>query len=118
MKTIQQYSINTDDCLTCAFVNASKLDYGVVYESIKITSNILQALPDHFFNFKKVFWLWNLGSKEPMVVVIDPTGEDDGLHAVAMVNGVCYDNSKGSSNNGLTFLQLSLKYQIYKVWRR
>ncbi len=111
-----QFSKRKDDCMTCAFVNATGLGYSMVSESFKTLSTMLDSQPSKMFNMKRVSVLRALFSKKNLVVVYKVNGNT--AHAMAVWNKRVIDNDKYSCLMNRSFMHIFLSRKILKVWSK
>ena len=111
-----QFSKRKDDCMTCAFVNATGLGYSMVSESFKTLSTMLDSQPNKMFNMKRISVLRALFSKKNMVVVYRVN--DTTAHAMAVWNKIIIDNEKDSCLTNRRFIYILLSRKILRVWSK
>ena len=113
-----QLSINKNDCLTCAFVNALDLSYKCIYNSFRIIGNNTRNLDKNLMGMKGISVFRALFSKKPMVVIYAHNDGTNGGHAVAIRDGFCIDNCIGSKNQGKSLYHLWRKHDVIRIWRK
>lgn len=111
-----QFTKRKDDCLTCAFVNATGLAYDVVYESFKLMGINLNQQYDKMFNMKRISILKALFTKKPLVIVYSVS--ESSAHAIASNHGRCIDNQKDSALNNRSVMHIFLNKKILAVWSK
>jgi len=113
-----QLSINRNDCLTCAFVNALGLSYKSIFYSFRLIGTNTNHLDKNLMGMKGVSVLRAMFSKKPMVVIYDHNNGTGTGHAVAIKGGFCVDNTVGSSNQGKSLFHLWRKHCLIHIWMK
>ncbi len=113
-----QLSINKNDCLTCAFVNALELSYKCIYNSFRVIGNNTGNLDKDLMGMKGVSVFRALFSSKPMVVVYAHNDGTNTGHAVAMRDGSCIDNYIESKNQGKSLWYLWRKHNVMHIWSK